>query len=160
MEYCYNCGTKLELKHLEHEGMIPFCNKCNKFIFPIFNAAVSMIICDKDEKNILLIKQYSTNFYRFVAGYINKGESAEEAVYREILEEVGLKPIKIKPLKTSYDEKSNTLMYNYLAICDDINVVTNYEIDEYKWFPIEEAKEALKDAKLAYEFFSYYINNR
>ena len=160
MEYCYNCGTKLELKHLEHEGMIPFCNKCNKFIFPIFNAAVSMIICDKDEKNILLIKQYSTNFYRFVAGYINKGESAEEAVYREILEEVGLKPIKIKPLKTSYYEKSNTLMYNYLAICDDINVVTNYEIDEYKWFPIEEAKEALKDAKLAYEFFSYYINNR
>ena len=160
MEYCYNCGTKLELKHLEHEGMIPFCNKCNKFIFPIFNAAVSMIICDKDEKNILLIKQYSTNFYRFVAGYINKGESAEEAVYREILEEVGLKPIRIKPLKTSYYEKSNTLMYNYLAICDDINVVTNYEIDEYKWFPIEEAKEALKDAKLAYEFFSYYINNR
>ena len=160
MEYCYNCGTKLELKHLEHEGMIPFCNKCNKFIFPIFNAAVSMIICDKDEKNILLIKQYSTNFYRFVAGYINKGESAEEAVYREILEEVGLKPIKIKPLKTSYYEKSNTLMYNYLAICDDINVVTNYEIDEFKWFPIEEAKEALKDAKLAYEFFSYYINNR
>ncbi len=160
MEYCYNCGTKLELRHLEHEGMIPFCNKCNKFIFPIFNAAVSMIICDKDEKNILLIKQYSTNFYRFVAGYINKGESAEEAVYREILEEVGLKPIKIKPLKTSYYEKSNTLMYNYLAICDDINVVTNYEIDEYKWFPIEEAKEALKDAKLAYEFFSYYINNR
>jgi len=160
MEYCYNCGTKLELKHLEHEGMIPFCNKCNKFIFPIFNAAVSMIICDKDEKNILLIKQYSTNFYRFVAGYINKGESAEEAVYREILEEVGLKPIKIKPLKTSYYEKSNTLMYNYLAICDDINVVTNYEIDEYKWFPIEEAKEALKDAKLAYEFFSYYLNNR
>ncbi len=160
MEYCYNCGTKLELKHLEHEGMIPFCNKCNKFIFPIFNAAVSMIICDKDEKNILLIKQYSTNFYRFVAGYINKGESAEEAVYREILEEVGLKPIKIKPLKTSYYEKSNTLMYNYLAICDDINVVTNYEIDEFKWFPIEEAKEALKDAKLAYEFFSYYLNNR
>ena len=160
MEYCYNCGTKLELKHLEHEGMIPFCNKCNKFIFPIFNAAVSMIICDKDEKNILLIKQYSTNFYRFVAGYINKGESAEEAVYREILEEVGLKPIKIKPLKTSYYEKSNTLMHNYLAICDDINVVTNYEIDEYKWFPIEEAKEALKDAKLAYEFFSYYLNNR
>lgn len=160
MEYCYNCGTKLELKHLEHEGMIPFCNKCNKFIFPIFNAAVSMIICDKDEKNILLIKQYSTNFYRFVAGYINKGESAEEAVYREILEEVGLKPIKIKPLKTSYYEKSNTLMYNYLAICDDINVVTNYEIDEFKWFPIEEAKEALRDAKLAYEFFSYYLNNR
>ena len=160
MKYCYNCGEKLELKHLEHEGLIPFCNKCNKFIFPIFSAAVSMIITDKEEKNVLLIKQYNTGFYRFVAGYINKGESAEEAVYRETLEEVGLKPIKIKPLKTSYFEKSNTLMYNYLAICDDTSVITNYEIDEYKWFPIEETKEALKDAKLAYQFFCYYMDNR
>ena len=119
-----------------------------------------MIICDKDEKNILLIKQYSTNFYRFVAGYINKGESAEEAVYREILEEVGLKPIKIKPLKTSYYEKSNTLMYNYLAICDDINVVTNYEIDEYAWIDINDCEDNLAEAKIALQFFKYYQSIR
>jgi len=159
MEYCYDCGTKLVIKELEHEGLIPYCNKCKKFVFPIFSAAVSMIILDKDEKNILLIKQYGKDFYRFVAGYINKGESAEEAVYREIDEEVGLKPFMIKPLKTAYFEKSNTLMYNFLAKCDNLDVKTNYEIDSYAWFPIEEAFDALKDAKLALEFFNYYYNN-
>ena len=84
------------------------------------------------------------------------GENAESAVYRETFEEVGLKPISIRPLKTEYFAKSNTLMYNYLAICEDIKVTPNYEVDEYKWFPIENAEEALKDAKLALEFFKYY----
>ena len=64
MEYCYDCGTKLVIKELEHEGLIPYCNKCKKYVFPIFSAAVSMIITDMDEKNVLLIKQYGKDFYR------------------------------------------------------------------------------------------------
>lgn len=159
MKYCYDCGTKLINKELEHEGIIPFCTTCNKYVFPIFSAAVSMIILSEDRSKILLIKQYGKEFYRFVAGYINKGESAEEAVYREMAEEVGLKPKFIKPLRTSYFEKSNTLMYNYLAICDNLNVTTNYEVDEYSWIPIENAKEALKDAKLALYFFERFMDD-
>ncbi len=159
MKHCYDCGTKLIEKELEHEGIIPFCPSCNKFVFPIFSAAVSMIILSEDKSKILLIKQYGKDFYRFVAGYINKGESAEEAVYREMAEEVGLKPKYIKPLRTSYFDKSNTLMYNYLAVCDDLNVVTNYEVDSYNWFSIDEAKEALKDSKLALYFFEQYLND-
>lgn len=159
MEYCYNCGTKLISKELEHEGIIPFCPKCNNFVFPIFSAAVSMIILSLDKSKMLLIKQYGKDFYRFVAGYINKGESAEEAVYREMFEEVGLKPKYIKPLRTKYFDKSNTLMYNYLAVCDNLDVNTNYEVDHYAWIPIEEAKVALKDAKLALYFFEQYLND-
>lgn len=159
MEYCYNCGTKLISKELEHEGIIPFCPKCNNFVFPIFSAAVSMIILSSDKSKMLLIKQYGKDFYRFVAGYINKGESAEEAVYREMFEEVGLKPKYIKPLRTKYFDKSNTLMYNYLAVCDNLDVNANYEVDHYAWIPIEEAKVALKDAKLALYFFEQYLND-
>ena len=159
MEYCYNCGTKLISKELEHEGIIPFCPKCNNFVFPIFSAAVSMIILSSDKSKMLLIKQYGKDFYRFVAGYINKGESAEEAVYREMFEEVGLKPKYIKPLRTKYFDKSNTLMYNYLAVCDNLDVNTNYEVDHYAWIPIEEGKAALKDAKLALYFFEQYLND-
>ena len=46
MNYCMECGTKLELRHLENEGEIPFCSQCNQFRFPIFNTAVSMICID------------------------------------------------------------------------------------------------------------------
>ena len=76
-----------------------------------------------------------------------------------MFEEVGLKPKYIKPLRTKYFDKSNTLMYNYLAVCDNLDVNTNYEVDHYAWIPIEEAKVALKDAKLALYFFEQYLND-
>ncbi len=159
MDYCYDCGTKLIEKELEHEGIIPFCPKCNKFVFPIFSAAVSMIVVDKEIKQTLIIRQYGRSFYNLVAGYINKGESAEEAVYREMDEEVGLKPISIKPLRTSYFAKSNTLMYNFLAICDNLDVTSNFEVDDYKWVPIDKGLEGLKGASLASSFFSSYLDD-
>ena len=76
MKYCYECGEKLIEKELEHEGIVPFCPRCNKFVFPIFSAAVSMIVVDKNQTKTLIIKQYGRSFYNLVAGYINKGESA------------------------------------------------------------------------------------
>ena len=52
MNYCMECGTKLELRHLENEGEIPFCSQCNQFRFPIFNTAVSMICIDVKNQKI------------------------------------------------------------------------------------------------------------
>ena len=156
--YCQVCGTKLELKELAHEGLVSFCKTCSEYRFPLYNVAVSMIIVDKDEKNTLLIKQYNTDFYRFVAGYVNKGEAAEDAVAREMNEEIGITPIKVIPLKTAYFEKTNTLMLNYLAVVESCDIIPNYEVDSYKWFNINEALDNLKDTSLAKEFFKYYLD--
>ena len=130
-EYCPYCGTKLVLKELKNEGLIPYCNNCNDYRFELYSVAVSMIIINKKENKSLLIKQYDTNYYRFVAGYINKGETAEDAVKREMNEEIGIKPILIKPLKTSYFEKTETLMLNYLAVVDTLDIKPNYEVDSF-----------------------------
>ena len=48
-DYCYECGTKLEIKELEHEGLIPFCPKCKEFRFPIFSSAVNVVILNKEQ---------------------------------------------------------------------------------------------------------------
>ena len=90
MKYCVECGNKLEPKFLEHEGMIPYCNKCNAYRFPIFNTAVSMVVLNEEKNKTLFIQQYNRPRNILVAGYVNKGESAEEAVKRELLEETGI----------------------------------------------------------------------
>ena len=71
-DYCYECGTKLEIKELEHEGLIPFCPKCKEFRFPIFSSAVNVVILNKEQTKTLFVKQYGIDNYRLVAGYINK----------------------------------------------------------------------------------------
>lgn len=153
MYYCQNCGTKLIFKELEHEGQIPYCPSCKEYRFEPFNTAVSMIITTKDFKKALLIEQYGKKRYILVAGYINKGETAEEAARREILEEVGLQVQDLIFQKTAYYEKSNTLMINFIAVVEDMNVTPNYEIDDYAWFSIEEAKEQIAKGSLAESFY-------
>ncbi len=157
---CFECGTKLEIKFLEHEGMIPYCPKCKEFRFPIFSSAVSLVILNKDQTKTLFVKQYGTSFYRLVAGYINKGENAEEALVREMHEEIGVSPLEYHFQKTEYFAKSNTLMINYYVVLENEEITPNYEIDSYSWFPIEEGKEAIKDASLASKFYQYYLEHR
>ena len=158
--FCQFCGTKLTYKKLNDEGMIPYCEYCGEYRFPLYAVAVSMIIVNKDQSKVLFVKQYGVDAYRFVAGYINKGEDAEEAVVREMKEEIGIEPIEVKPLMTRYYEKSETLMINFLAIVDDMNIKPNIEIDSYQWFGIEEAQKETNVGALVKEFFDNYLINK
>ncbi|MBD5390619.1 NUDIX domain-containing protein [bacterium] len=158
MKYCMHCGTKLIEKELEHEGMIPYCPKCQEYRFKIFNTAVSMVITTKDFGKVLLIEQYGRKKYILVAGYVNQGENAEDAACREIHEEVGLKVSRLIFQKTEYFEKSNTLMINFIAVVEDIDVHSNYEIDDYAWFSVEEGKEKIFKGSLAEQFYMLFYN--
>lgn len=159
MKYCYECGTKLIYKELEHEGIISFCTSCNQFRFPIYSTAVSMIVMNKDMSKILLIKQYNKNRFILVAGYINKGESAEAACIRELKEETSLDAIKLIFNKTEYFEKSNTLMINFGVIVSDEFVIKNYEIDSYEWFDIDDARINIAKNSLASKFLENFYKN-
>ncbi|MDE5547256.1 MAG: NUDIX domain-containing protein [Anaeroplasmataceae bacterium] len=158
MEYCIHCGTKLIEKELEHEGLIPYCPNCKEYRFKIFNTAVSMIITTKDFNKVLLIEQYGKKKHILVAGYINKGENAEDAACREIQEEVGLKVERLIFQKTEFYEKSNTLMINFIAVVENMDVHSNYEIDDYAWFSIEEGKEKIAKGSLAEQFYIMFYN--
>ena len=159
MKYCYECGTRLIERELKDEGLIPYCPSCNEYRFPIYSAAISVVILNKDKTKGLLIKQYGKSNYRLVAGYINKGESAEEALIREMKEEIGVAPIFYRLNATRYFERTNTLMINFYAILDSEDINSNYEIDSYSWIDINDCVEALNEAKLACEFFKIYLNN-
>lgn len=158
MKYCSECGSLLEIKECDNEGLIPFCEKCNKFIFPVFNVAVSMIILNKEGNKTLFIKQYGKDRNVLVAGYVNKGESAEEAVYRELEEEIGVRPISIRFQISKYWKKSNTLLFNYVVVLEKMDIFPNWEIDSYGWYDLNEACDVVYPNGLAYEFYKYFYD--
>ncbi len=157
MEYCMFCGTKLKDRELEGEGMIPFCEKCGEYRFPVFSTAVSMIVTNRAKDKILLIKQYGRDRYILVAGYVNKGEDAENAVCREIREEMGLEVIGYSFNRSHYFKPSNTLMLNFTAVVEDSEPHPNKEIDYYQWFSPEDARRNICDGSLAEKFLLYYL---
>lgn len=158
MKYCIECGTKLIGKEMEREGIVPYCSTCKAYRFPNFNVAVSIIVMNQQEDKILLIKQYGMKEFILVAGYVNKGETAEHAVVRELQEETGLKAIEIQYNRSRYYEPSNTLMLNYSCIVEDeiLDVLTD-EVDYAEWFAIEDAKNNIKKNSLAQKFMEEFI---
>ncbi len=153
MKHCYECGTALTHKACEYEGLVPFCDSCNTFRFPIFSTAVSCIIFNKTEDKILLIQQYGRPDYILVAGYISQGENAEQTVIREVKEETGLSVIHHRYMKSEYYEKSNTLIFNYCCIVDSEDVTgMNHEVDKADWFSVNEAEAVIKKNSLAEKF--------
>ena len=152
MRYCMTCGSKLELKPLKGEGEIPYCASCAEFQFPVFSTACSMIVMNPDQTKILLIKQYGMEDYILVAGYVSKGEDAENTALREIREELGVEAADIRFNRTHYYEPSNTLMINFRVILDSEEVNPNEEVDEYCWFSLKEAREKVRSDSLARDF--------
>ena len=158
MEYCQSCGTRLILKEHRTEGLTPYCPKCEAFRYPGFNTAVSMIVLNPAKDQVLLIQQYGKPFHILVAGYVNKGEDAEDAVAREIREELGAEVAEIRFNHSRYFPPSNTLMLNFTVVLRDEQLHTNWEVDRYAWFPVEEAKEKVKPGSLAAAFLKGYFD--
>ena len=86
--FCGRCGAKTEHDHRER---MMRCPACGNMIFPRIAPAVIMAVTDGDR--ILMSKYANRNYTRFalLAGFIEIGETAEQAVAREVMEEVGLK---------------------------------------------------------------------
>ena len=160
-KYCIECGTLLEKKELVDEGLIGYCQSCNKYQFDPFNCAVSCIILNPSHDKILLVKQYGLDHYRFVAGYINKGENAQECLVREIKEELNQNVLHFEFNDTAYFEKTNTLMINFIVTLESEKVDEfNHEIDEATWLTFNEAQKIIRPNSLAELFLRKFILER
>lgn len=107
----------------------------------------------------MLIQQYGKPVYILVAGYINRGEQAENAVAREIKEKTGMTVSHINFNRTKFYEPLNTLMCNFTAfVKDDSELNTNDEIDKYKWFEKEEARKNILSDSLGSFFLNSYLD--
>ena len=94
-----------------------------------------------------------------VAGYINRGESAETAVRREILEETGLHAGRIHFNRTRFFEPSNTLMCNFTAFVPDAERIhVNREVDRFRWFSPAEARANIRPNSLAAAFLDAWLD--
>lgn len=89
--------------------------------FDGYRPNVGIVICNNDGQ-VLWAKRYGQNSWQFPQGGINDNESAEQAMYRELFEEVGLSPKDVKILYVSkhwlrYKLPKRLLRYDTKPIC-------------------------------------------
>ncbi len=126
--------------------------------------AASGIIIDKNKKEFLLLKKKGTwTGWQFPQGKIDKGETPEQAIKREIKEETGLRDIKILkdlPYKHDYwfmhdNEKIHKFLTFFLIEAEKTNSITlSVEHSDFRWCRYD---EALKDLKYNKEIFEKIV---
>lgn len=151
MNYCVECGGPLRLQPHPSptEPPTPYCERCGEYRFPVFSTAISVILLSEDGERMLLIRQYGEPDPVLVAGYVGKGETAEEAVIREVREELGMTALRPRFLGSHYYAPSETLMLNFLAAVPEQEAHPNDEVDAWAWVPASEAPGLVAPGGLA-----------
>lgn len=154
MDYCPECGAPLRLRPHPTEPPTPWCERCGEYRFPVFSTAVSVILLDREGRNMLLIRQYGEPEPVLVAGYVDKGETAEQAVLREVAEELGMTALAPRFVGSHYYPPSETLMLNFQATVSEHIARPNAEVEDWLWVPVQEAGALVKPGGLAEELLA------
>ena len=154
--FCRNCGQKLSLRFCENEGLIPYCNTCESYMFPQFSVAASMVVTNRTQDKILLAKHADDDDFILFAGYVKKGETVEKTVPREIKEELGLDVVKTKYMSSRYHEPKDILMLNFIVVVEENKPIKlNEEITEARWCSPDEALALIRKGTTA----EYFLTN-
>ena len=123
-QFCGRCGEKTEHDHKERMMRCPHCGNA---IYPRISPAAIIAVTDGDR---LVLSKYAGRAYtRFalIAGFIEIGETAEEGVAREVMEEVGLKVKNIRYYKSQPWGIAGNLLLGYFCDLDGDDTI---RIDE------------------------------
>ena len=131
--FCGCCGRPTY--HDADERMMR-CPNCGNMIFPRIAPAVIIAVTNGDK---LILSQYAgrgTTRYGLLAGFIEIGETAEEAVAREVMEEVGLKVKNIRYYKSQPWGIAGNLSIGYFCDLDGSEEIhlDEKELASAAWF--------------------------
>ena len=131
--FCGACGEKTV--HDEKERMMR-CPSCGNMIFPRIAPAVIIGLTHGDR---LMLSTYANRNYKrygLLAGFIEIGETAEEAVSREVMEEVGLRVKNVRYYKSQPWGVAGNLSIGYFCDLDGDDTVRldENELASAEWF--------------------------
>ncbi len=139
--FCAQCGQPTES---ERAGWSRRCSGCGTQHFPRTDPVVIMLA--EHDGRVLLGRQpiFPAGFFSALAGFIELGESIEDAVIRELYEEAGVRAHSVRYVASQPWPFPSSLMIGAIAKVDgpEINLDTN-ELEAAIWVTREEVRAAL-----------------
>lgn len=146
--YCPRCGSET---HVAAAGHIRRCANCGTEHYPRTDPAVIMSVIDPEERLLLgRGSAWDTRRFSVLAGFVEPGESLEQAVAREVAEEAGLTVTSVTYLGSQPWPFPCSLMLGFTATVDDPARVRadGEEMQEVRWFSRQELAEAAESGEI------------
>jgi len=134
--YCGACGSPTESATTDHALK---CLACDISVYPRISPCVIVVV--RDGERCLLGRQVTWPEGRFsaLAGFLEAGESAEQALHREVFEEAGVQISNLRYVGSQAWPFPGQLMLGFLADADTTEInVDGLEIAEAHWWHYKE----------------------
>jgi NAD+ diphosphatase len=136
--FCSNCAARLEIAD---SGYRRHCPSCGMDHFPRTDPVAIMVV--RHEGNILLGRQkaWKPGMYSALAGFVEPGETIEDAARREIFEEAGVRVGAVRYVTSQPWPFLSNLMIGLIGEATTSEIVLDEkELEEARWFSPKEAR--------------------
>jgi NAD+ diphosphatase len=142
--FCPRCGGALEPRAAGHEL---FCTSCGRAQFPRTDPAVIMLVTSGEpgspDEQCLLGRQaaWPPGRYSTLAGFCEPGETLEDAVRREVAEEVAVRVGDVEYFGNQPWPLPASLMLGFVGRAESTEIrVDEHEIEDARWFTREQMR--------------------
>lgn len=130
--FCGRCGTNMENHSVDRAKQ---CPNCGLISYPRLSPSIIVLIRKGEEMLLARNANWPRGMYSTLAGFVEPGESIEQTVHREVLEEVGLRVKNVRYLGSQSWPFPNSLMLGFHADYASGDIVCQEgEIADAKWF--------------------------
>ena len=146
--YCCTCGSALTL-HASETALV--CPSCGKVHYPRISPCVIAVIKRDDRILLLRHRQRNQDIFACLAGFVETGESLEQALIRETREETGLEICNIRYAGSQGWPFPDQLMVGFFADYNGGELrLQEDEIIEAGWFSQDEIPPSPRPGSISY----------
>jgi len=141
--HCGACGAPTVPRSAGH---VLACTRCGTEFFPRIDPAVIVLVSDARRALLGRQRSWAPGRYSALAGFVEAGESLEDAVAREVAEETGVQVTRMRYFASQAWPFPASLMLGFHAHAREAPVQLDGELEDARWFDLEQlrgAEEAL-----------------
>ena len=159
--YCAFCGSLLVDGRGRDQERAKVCETCGRAWFPRISPAVITLIRRGDEILLAHNAKFPTGRHGLIAGFVDPGETLEETVHREVMEEAGIEISEPRYVKSQPWPFPDSLMLAFEADYKSGEARPDgEEIDHLGWFSPDSLPDIPPPGSIARSLIDRFIDSR
>jgi NAD+ diphosphatase len=156
--FCGRCGAPTQL---HARDMARVCGACGHQSFARLAPCIIVLVHDGDRVLLARGRQFPEGMFSTLAGFVEPGETLEQAVAREVCEEVGVRVADIRYIESQDWPFPHQLMVGFWARYDGGEIVLDpAEIAEAAWWPVDALPKIPPTQSISARLIRRYVTSK
>ncbi len=156
--FCGSCGQPMNQIHWERAM---YCQPCDLRSYPRISPSMIVLITRGDDILLARSPRFVTGVYSTLAGFAEPGESAEDCVRREVMEEVQVTVRNIRYMGSQCWPFPHSMMLGFHAEYESGDIVPQAdEIEDAQWFNVHDLPPLPASRSIARYLIDHYVAER